>query len=103
MIENFSIVIASVGQPPDQPQIAIPLLLRLPVAAAIVIWGALTDRKWTVPLAAALAMPVLWIAAFSVLAAVFAVDRPALAERQQQALAAAAAAPVAATPAAGAA
>jgi hypothetical protein len=74
-------LLVSLKQPPNQPQIDIPLLLRLPVAAAVVTWGALTNRKWTVPLSAALAMPVLWISAFSVLAAVFAVDRPELAER----------------------
>ena len=74
-------VVASVSQPPNQPQIAIPLLLRLPLAAVLVAWGARTDRKWTVPLAAALAMPVLWIAAFSVLAAIPALGRPQLQPR----------------------
>jgi hypothetical protein len=71
-------VVGALQAAPDQPQIAIPLLLRLPVAAVIVIWGALTNRKWTVPLSAALAMPVLWIAAFSVLAAIPAINRPEL-------------------------
>jgi glycosyl transferase family 87 len=74
-------LLVSLRQPPNQPQIDIPLLVRLPIAAAVVVWGALTNRKWTVPLSAAIAMPVLWIAAFSVLAAIFAVDRPELAER----------------------
>jgi hypothetical protein len=74
-------LLVSLRQPPSQPQIDIPLLVRLPIAAAIVVWGARNNRKWVVPLAAAIAMPVLWIAAFSVLAAAFAVDRPELAER----------------------
>ena len=77
-------LLVSFQQPPNQPQIPIPLLLRLPAAAALVIWGARTDRKWTVPMAAALAMPVLWIAAFSVLAALPALGRPELAERSAQ-------------------
>ena len=68
---------------PDQNQIYVPLVVRLPVAAAIVVWGALSDRKWTVPLAAAIAMPVLWVAAFAVLAALPALNRPELAERQR--------------------
>lgn len=72
-------VLVSLRQPPNQPQIEIPLLLRLPAAGLLVAWGGLTDRKWTVPLAAALAMPVLWIAAFSVLAALPALARPELA------------------------
>ena len=74
-------LLVSFATPPSQPQLAIPLLLRLPAAAALVIWGARTNRKWTVPVGAAFAMPVLWISAFSVAAAVFAVDRPELAER----------------------
>jgi len=37
-----------------------PLWLRLGVAAAIVIWGARTDRRWVVPVATAIAMPVIW-------------------------------------------
>src|SRR6185437_16252566 len=77
-------LLVSFATPPSQPQLAIPLLLRLPAAAALVIWGARTNRKWTVPVGAALAMPVLWISAFSVVAAVFAVDRPELAERSDR-------------------
>jgi hypothetical protein len=66
----------SVG--PDQPYIPVPLLVRLPLAGALVIWGARQDRKWTVPVAAAIAMPVLWITAFATLAALPALDRPQL-------------------------
>src|SRR5262245_41416214 len=43
----------------------IPLLLRLPVAAVLVIWAARTDRAWIVPIAAVLAMPVLWPNAYA--------------------------------------
>ena len=38
-----------------------PLPLRLVVAAGIVTWGARTDRAWTVPLAAMIALPALWV------------------------------------------
>jgi hypothetical protein len=91
-------LLVSFATPPSQPQIAIPLLIRLPAAAALVIWGARTDRKWTVPMAAALAMPVLWISAFAVLAALPALNRPELAERRD--VAGLRTAPVAAPPAA---
>jgi glycosyl transferase family 87 len=47
-----------------------PLWLRLPIAAAVVIWGARTDRPWTVPVSAVIAMPVWWLAVFSILAAI---------------------------------
>ncbi|MBA3877715.1 MAG: hypothetical protein C0498_12465 [Anaerolinea sp.] len=57
---------------------AIPLAVRLPLAAALVVWGARTDRRWTVPAAAALALPVLWFAGLSILAAIPALRRPEL-------------------------
>jgi hypothetical protein len=50
--------------------IPVPLWLRLPAAAAVVAWGARTDRRWTVPLAAVVGMPVLW---FNPLAALVAI------------------------------
>jgi hypothetical protein len=78
-------LLVSLRQPPNQPQIAIPLLLRLPAAALLVGWGGLTNRKWTVPVAAAIAMPVLWVSAFSVLAALLAIERPELQERPARA------------------
>src|SRR4051812_2011836 len=61
-----------------QPHLAIPLLIRLPLAVALVAWGGLTDRRWTVPVAATLALPVLWLAGFAILAALPALDRPEL-------------------------
>jgi hypothetical protein len=52
-----------------QFQIPVPLLIRLPVALLLVAWGGLTDRRWTVPLAATLALPVLWVSGFAICAA----------------------------------
>ena len=47
-----------------------PLLVRLPLALVVVAWGALTNRRWTVPVAAFLALPVIWPSGFALLAAV---------------------------------
>jgi Glycosyltransferase family 87 len=58
-----------------QPHVDVPLLIRLPAAAVVVTWGALTDRRWAVPVAAALALPVLWLAGLSILAAIPAIER----------------------------
>jgi hypothetical protein len=58
--------------------LASPLWLRLPIAALLVVWGARTDRPWTVPAAATLALPVVWIAAISILTAALAIGRPEL-------------------------
>jgi Glycosyltransferase family 87 len=64
-----------------QPTLPLPLALRLPAAALLVAWGGLTDRKWTVPAAAALALPVPWFSGLAILAALPALDRPELAAR----------------------
>ncbi len=63
------VVSAESGGQVEQAQVAIPLLIRLPLAALVVIWGALTDRRWAVPVAVTLALPVLWPSGFAVLAA----------------------------------
>jgi hypothetical protein len=52
-----------------------PLWARMPAAAALVAWGGLTDRRWTVPLAAMLALPVLWPGGFAMLVGVVLVGR----------------------------
>lgn len=59
------------GAPLNQFSIPIPLPLRLLVAAGVVGWGARTDRRWTVPVAATLALPVLWPSGLAVLAALW--------------------------------
>ena len=48
----------------------VPLLVRLPIAAAIVAWGALTDRPWALPLGVTLALPIVWLNSLAILAAV---------------------------------
>jgi hypothetical protein len=37
-----------------------PAPIRLPIAAVLVIWGARTDRPWTVGIAATLGLPIIW-------------------------------------------
>lgn len=71
-------VLGGTGQSPDQAHLPIPLWLRLPAAAALVIWGARTNRRWTVAAASAIALPVLWFAGLAILTASFASGRPEL-------------------------
>jgi hypothetical protein len=66
-----SLLATAQGAPLNQFSLPIPLLLRLPVAVVVVAWGGLTDRPWTVPVAATLALPVLWPAGFAILAALW--------------------------------
>ena len=47
----------------------VPLLYRLPVAGVVVILAAITERRWLLPVAVVLAMPVLWLNSLAVLAA----------------------------------
>jgi hypothetical protein len=47
-----------------------PLWLRLAAAAALVVWGARTDRRWVVPVASTIALPVLWIIGPAMLVAI---------------------------------
>jgi hypothetical protein len=77
-----SVLIASLDHSAQQPQLPIPLLIRLPAAVVLVVWGARTDRRWTVPAAATLALPVMWFAGLSILVAILALDRPQLRERR---------------------
>ena len=54
--------------------VPLPLLIRLPAAALLVIWGARTDRPWTLPAATMLALPVLWLVGLAMLTATFALS-----------------------------
>jgi len=57
--------------------VPIPLLVRLPFAIAVVVWGARTDRRWTVPVACMLALPALWYGGLTMLLAIIVLrDRP---------------------------
>jgi len=52
---------------PTPNQINVSVWLRLPLAAALIVWGARTNRRWTVIVAATLALPALWIYGLSML------------------------------------
>jgi len=47
-----------------------PLWLRVVAAALLVVWGARTERRWVVPVATAVAMPVVWITTPAILVAI---------------------------------
>ncbi len=49
--------------------VPIPFVVRLPFAVALVVWGAWTGRRWTVPVAGMLALPALWYGGLSMLLA----------------------------------
>lgn len=55
--------------------IPIPLPIRLIVAVAVVVYGARTDRRWLVPVAATIALPIIWWHGLSMLVAAVALWR----------------------------
>jgi len=61
---------AMAGKSGTWAAVPIPLWIRLPFAVAVVVWGARTDRRWTVPVASMLALPALWYGGLSMLLAV---------------------------------
>ncbi len=67
--EWFAFLSGSATGQPAGAWLAIPVWVRLPAAAALVIWGARTDRRWTVAASVALALPVIWFAGLAVFAA----------------------------------
>jgi Glycosyltransferase family 87 len=50
------------------PVVPGPLVVRVTIAAALIAWGGLTDRRWTVPVGAALAVPVGYFTLFAIAA-----------------------------------
>jgi hypothetical protein len=66
----IELMLGNVGVPPLSANIRIPLWIRLPAAALLVVWGARTDRRWTVVVSSMLALPVLWFAAPAMLVGV---------------------------------
>lgn len=67
----FGVLQASVGHTTGTwAAIGVPLAVRLPVAAAVVAWGARTDRRWTMPVGVMLALPAVWFGSLAMLLAV---------------------------------
>ncbi len=70
-----------------------PLWLRIAAAALLVVWGARTDRRWVVPVATAVAMPVVWVTTPAILVAIPRLRRKASAPAGSEAQAAGTRAP----------
>ena len=75
-LEWFGLLVRLAGRDGTWAAIPIPFLMRLPFAVAFVVWGALTDRRWTVPVAGMIALPALWYGGLSMLLAVVVLRDP---------------------------
>jgi hypothetical protein len=75
-LEWLALLVRLAGREGTWAAVPIPFLVRLPFAIALVVWGARTDRRWTVPVAGMLALPALWYGSFSMLLAFIALREP---------------------------
>jgi hypothetical protein len=69
-LDWIDVLVRNAGRGGTWAAVPIPFLVRLPFAVALVVWGARTDRRWTVPVAGMLALPALWYGSLSMLLAV---------------------------------
>ena len=75
-VEWLRLLVRLAGREGTSAAVPIPFLVRLPFAIAVVVWGARTDRRWTVPVAGMLALPALWYGGLTMLLAVVALREP---------------------------
>jgi hypothetical protein len=63
-------MVNNLGYDPGHPYpVPIPLPIRLAISVAVVWWGARTDRRWTVPVAATISLPIIWFHGLALLVA----------------------------------
>ncbi len=76
-LEWLGVIGASIGKT-NGTWAAVPISLwfRLPIALGVVVWGARTDRRWAVPVAAMLALPALWYGGLTILLAIIPLRDP---------------------------
>jgi hypothetical protein len=82
----IGLLLESGQRPPADTWLPIPIWLRLPVAGALVWWGARTDRPWTIAAAVTLALPVIWFAGLAILVAALRIESEAAAARRPAAV-----------------
>lgn len=73
---------SNLSAPAAGTAVPVPLIVRLPLAAAVIVWGALTDRPWTLAVGLFLSLPTIWPQGFSVLVAIPFMGRAAAAGRR---------------------
>ncbi|MGZ6268172.1 MAG: glycosyltransferase 87 family protein [Candidatus Limnocylindrales bacterium] len=60
---------ANAGKNGTWAAVPIPFAVRFPFALILVVWGARTNRRWTVPVSSMLALPALWYGGLSIMLA----------------------------------
>jgi hypothetical protein len=75
-LEWLDLLVRLAGRDGTWAAVPIPFLVRLPIAVVVVVWGARTDRRWTVPVAGMIALPALWYGSLTMLLAVVVLRDP---------------------------
>ena len=83
--EWTDVLIRNGGREGTWAALPIALWIRLPIAMAVVVWGARTNRRWAVPVASLIALPAVWYGSLSMLLAIVALreNRTTDAERDR--------------------
>jgi hypothetical protein len=71
----IELLLREAGTPPPPGSVGIPLVVRLPIAALIVVYAALRNQRWLVPVGAMVGLPVLWWGSLSMLLGSVALER----------------------------
>jgi hypothetical protein len=74
----LTMLVREAGSAPATGSIPVPLTVRLPLGALIVVVAALRDRPSLLPVGVLLAMPVLWFGSLTLLVATIALERERL-------------------------
>jgi hypothetical protein len=56
MLLRFEVPTAAAGV-----YLPVPMWVRLPLVALLIVWGARTDRRWTLPVAITFSLPTVWL------------------------------------------
>jgi hypothetical protein len=73
--EWFQLLTSSTGSSTVAGSVPIPLIARLPLAAAVIVVAARRDQRWLLPVGVLLAMPVIWWGSLALLTACVALKR----------------------------
>ena len=65
----LDVLSANAGKDGTWAAVPIPLVVRLPAAVLLLVWGARTNRRWVVPVGVMLALPALWYGGLSIMLA----------------------------------
>jgi hypothetical protein len=71
----FQMLMSSTGSSTVPGSVPIPLVLRLPLAVALIVLAAGRDLRWLLPIGVLLAMPVVWWGSLALLTATVALKR----------------------------